>query len=138
MSDKPGSLDPEQAFDPAKHDELAEAIKKLSPEEAAFFLWKLEISVRKRKVQLTGYLVAMLIWLVGMVGALVIYGLSEGFIGYVFLIPFGLVGVTLWAFGKWAERISAQKPPPDLSLEGISSVNAKDESRAASAGNGVR
>ena len=137
MSDKPVPPDPEHAFDPGKHDQLAEAIKKLSPEEAAFFLWKLEISVRKRKIQLTGYLVAMLIWLIGMLGALVIYGTSDGFVGYVFLIPFGLVGVTLWAFGKWAERVSKQKPPTDLSLKGISSGNANDEPGAA-AGNRVR
>ena len=138
MSDKPCTPDPEHAFDPDKHDELAEAIKKLSPDEAAFFLWKLEISVRKRKIQLTGYLVAMLIWVVGMVGALVIYGLSDGFIGYVFLIPFAIVGATLWAFGKWAERVSAQKPPPELSLKGISSVDAKDPPGAHVARHGVR
>ena len=113
-----GVPDPEQAFDQAKHDELAEAIKKLNPQEAAFFLWKLEISVRKRKVQLTGYLVAMLIWLVGMLAALVIYGSVDGFIGYVFLVPFALVGATLWAFGKWAERIGRQKPPPEISVTG--------------------
>jgi hypothetical protein len=137
VSDKPGSPDPEHAFDPTKHDALAEAIKKLSPEEAAFFLWKLEISVRKRKLQLTGYLAAMLIWLVGMVAALVIYGTSDGFVGYVFLFPFALVGVTLWAFGKWAERVSAQKPPTEMSIKGISSGNANDEPGAASGG-GVR
>ncbi len=114
MSDQSGSPDPEAAFDPAKHDQLAEAIKQLSPDEAAFFLWKLEISVRKRKIQLTGYLAAMVTWIVGMVGALVFYGLSSGFVGWVFLVPFALVGGILWAFGKWAERVAAQKPPPDL------------------------
>ena len=114
MSEKPAAPNPEDAFDKDKHDELAEAIKKLSPEDAAFFLWKLEMSVRKRKLQLTGYLVAMLVWLVGMLGALVIYGSSSGFVGYVFLIPFGLVGVILWAFGKWTERLSKQQPPADI------------------------
>jgi hypothetical protein len=114
VSDKPAAPNPEDAFDKDKHDELAEAIKKLSPDEAAFFLWKLEISVRKRKVQLTGYLVAMVVWLVAMLGALVIYGGSTGFVGYVFLLPFAVVGVILWAFGKWAERLGKQQPPGDL------------------------
>lgn len=117
MTTKAGP-NPEDAFDPAKHDALTEAIKKLSPDEAAYFLWKLEVSVRRRKIQLTGYLVAMLIWLVGMIGALVIYGLSDGFVGYVFLAPFALVGVTLWAFGKWGEKIASQKPPPDIVVKG--------------------
>lgn len=116
MTDKPAAPNPEDAFDPAKQDELAAAIKKLKPEEAAFFLWKLETSVRKRKAQLTGYLVAMGVWLVAMLGALVIYGTTSGFVGYVFLIPFALVGVILWAFGKWADRIAARKPPPELTL----------------------
>ena len=60
----------------------------------------------------------MLVWLVGMIGALVIYGMSDGFVGYVFLAPFALVGVTLWAFGKWAEKVSKQKPPPDIVVKG--------------------
>lgn len=114
MSDKPAAPNPEDAFDKDKHDELAEAIKKLSPDEAAFFLWKLEISVRRRKIQLTGYLVAMVVWLVAMLGALVIYGSTSGFVGYVFLLPFAFVGVILWAFGKWAERLAKQQPPADL------------------------
>lgn len=116
MSEKPAAPNPEDAFDKDKHDELAEAIKKLSPDEAAFFLWKLEISVRRRKVQLTGYLVAMVVWLVAMLGALVIYGSTSGFVGYVFLLPFAFVGVILWAFGKWSERIAKQQPPADLAV----------------------
>lgn len=118
MSEQSVAPDPEHAFDPAKQDALAEAIKKLSPEEAAFFLWKLEISVRKRKIQLTGYLTAILIWLVGMLFALVYYGIAEGFVGWVFLVPFGLVGVTLWAFGRWADRVGNRKPPPEIVVKG--------------------
>lgn len=50
MSDQPGSPNPEHAFDPAKQDALMDAIKQLSPDEAAFFLGKLELSVKKRKI----------------------------------------------------------------------------------------
>jgi hypothetical protein len=108
----PRSADPrvhvEDAFDPAKHDELAAAVARLSPDEAAFFLRRLEAAVTKRKIQLTGYLVAMVVWLAGMVGALVYYGSVDGFVGWVFLVPFGLVGAVLWGFGRWAETV-AQK-----------------------------
>jgi hypothetical protein len=97
-----------KAFDANKHDELAAAVEKLSPEEAEFFLKRLEIALRKRKIQLTGYLVAMLVWLLGMVGALVYYGMSSGFVGWVFLAPFAIVGLVLWIFGRWANRIQSK------------------------------
>ncbi|HWO26689.1 MAG TPA: hypothetical protein VNO30_48500 [Kofleriaceae bacterium] len=108
----------EAVFDPRRHDELARAVAQLSPEEAAFFLKKLEAAVTKRKIQLTGYLVAMGVWLAAMFGALIYYGTHDGFIGWVFLVPFGFVGVILWWFGRRAERaaetirITGGPPPP--------------------------
>lgn len=95
-----------KAFKADKHEELARAIEKLSSEEAAFFLTKLEAAIKKRKIQITGYLVAMGIWLIGMMFALVYYGTYDGFVGWVFLLPFGLVGLTLFAFGKWSDRVA--------------------------------
>jgi hypothetical protein len=100
-----------QAFDAKKHEDLARAIEKLSSDEAAFFLHKLEMAIRKRKIQITGYLVAMAVWLVGMMFALAYTGMHDGFVGWVFIAPFGLVGLVLYAFGKWANRVS-QRPPP--------------------------
>jgi hypothetical protein len=103
----------EAAFDAKKHAELAEAIEQLSPDEAAFFLHKLEMALKKRKLQLVGYLAAMLVWLIGMVVALAYYGSVERgtFVGWVFLVPFAVVGAVLWAFGKWADRLGARPPP---------------------------
>ena len=94
-----------------KEAELEEAIKKLPPEEAALLLKNLERALTKRKIQLTGYLVAMVVWLIGMLAALVIYGSVSGFVGYVFVAPFALVGLTLWMFGKWADKYSLPKAP---------------------------
>ena len=103
-----------KAFDKDKHVELARAIEKLSPEEATYFLGKLEIAIKKRKVQITGYLVAMGVWVVGMVFALAFFGTHDGFVGWVFLAPFALVGVVLWGFGKIAERLGQLgDAPPD-------------------------
>jgi hypothetical protein len=96
----------EDVFDPRKHDDLAKAVARLSPDEAAFFLARLEAAVTKRKIQLTGYLVAMAVWLAGMLGALVYYGSRDGFVGWVFLVPFALVGVVLWGFGRRSERVA--------------------------------
>lgn len=100
-----------QAFKADKHEDLARAIEKLTPEEAAFFIEKLEAAVKKRKIQLFGYLVAMLVWLLGMVAGLIWYGTHDGFVGWVFLIPFGLVGAVLWGFGTWADKVGAKAAP---------------------------
>ncbi len=103
-----------KAFDKDKHVELARAIEKLSPHEASYFLGKLEIAIKKRKLQITGYLVAIGVWLIGMVFALVYFGTHDGFVGWVFLAPFGLVGVVLWGFGKIANRLDQiDVAPPD-------------------------
>jgi hypothetical protein len=107
----------EQAFDPKQQDVVARAIEQLSPEEATYFLDKLERAIRKRKIQLGGYLAAMVVWLFGMVWALFYYGAQpEGtFVGWVFIIPFGAVGLVLVLFGKWAERASrAPAAPPQV------------------------
>lgn len=104
----------DDAFDVSKQDAVEEAIKQLSREEAALFLHQLEMKLRKRKLQLAGYLVAMGLWLAGMLAALVVYGTASGFVGWVFLLPFALVGVTLWVFGKWGEKVGNTPPPPDL------------------------
>ena len=111
MAELPNADD---AFDASKQDAVAEAIKNLSREEAALFLFHLESKYQKRKLQLTGYLAAMLLWLGGMLFALYIFGSSSGFVGWVFLVPFALVGVTLLVFGKLADRMGNRKPPPDL------------------------
>jgi hypothetical protein len=105
-----------QAFDPKKHEDLARAIEKLSPDQAAFFLHKLEMAIRKRKIQITGYLVAMGVWLIGMMFALAYYGMQSGFVGWVFLAPFGFVGLVLYVFGKWADAVG-KTPVPDKAAE---------------------
>jgi len=106
--------DPDDAFDPKKQDAVAAAIANLSPEEKQLFLFQLEMKLRQRKLMLTGYIAAIFVWLAGMIGALAYFGMHEGFIGWVFLVPFGIVGVILWAFGKLANKVGSRRPPPEL------------------------
>jgi len=68
----------DKAFDPKQQDVVAKAIEQLSPEEAGYFLDKLERAIRKRKIQLGGYLAAMVVWLFGIVWALFYYGVTLG------------------------------------------------------------
>jgi hypothetical protein len=101
-----------KAFDRKQsHEELARAIAQLNPDEAAFFLHKLEMALRKRKIQLTGYLVAMVAWLVGMTLALIYFGMSDASTVWAFIAPFGIVGLILYGFGAWAERVGNRPPP---------------------------
>ena len=110
-----------KAFDKdAKDDEIKAAIAALSPEEAQFFLHKLEAAFKKRKMQLTGYLVAIAVWLLGMVGALAYFGTHDGFVGWVFLMPFALVGVILYVFGRISNRIGAAAQVPKASIASAS------------------
>lgn len=101
-----------KAFDKDKHEELARAVENLTPDEAEFFVAKLEAALRKRKLQLTGYLVAMLVWVLGMMLALAYFGTHAGFMGWVFLLPFGVVGAVLYGFGRWATRVGNRVVPP--------------------------
>ncbi|HEY1813212.1 MAG TPA: hypothetical protein VGG74_12765 [Kofleriaceae bacterium] len=93
--------------------DLESAIAELDPEAAQHFLKKLEAAFRKRKIMLSGYLVAIVSWVVGMVFALAYFGVAHGFVAWVFMVPFGIVGAILYGFGAWANRVgrSADKPP---------------------------
>jgi hypothetical protein len=99
-----------KAFGAGSEADLADLIGKLDPVEADFFLRKLEAALRKRKIMLSGYIVAMVAWLVGMVCALAYFGMASGFTGWVFLVPFLIVGVILWIFGGLAERAGRMAP----------------------------
>ena len=102
-----------QAFDArSRQEDLVRAIAQLKPDEAAFFLHRLEAALRKRKIQLSGYLVAMVAWLVGMTLALMYFGMNDLSAAWAFIVPFGAVGAILYGFGTWANRVGS-RPPPD-------------------------
>jgi len=96
-----------EALDPKKEDDVAKAISQLSPEEAAHFVALLERAIKRRRIQLIGYLISLVVLLVGMFFALAYYGAAEegSFVGWVFLLPFIAVGAIFYAFGRWANRI---------------------------------
>lgn len=100
------------AFDAGSKVDLVQLLKELPPEQAAYYVAKLEAAYKKRKLQLSGYLVALVAWLVAMVMALAYFGSNDGFTGWVFLVPFGIVGLVLWGFGRWADVVGESVGPP--------------------------
>ena len=109
----------EAAFDKGSQVDLAKLLLELPPEQAAYYLAKLEAAYKKRRLQLSGYLIAIVSWLVAMLMALAYYGSNDGFTGWVFLIPFLIVGLVIWGFGRWAEVVGKSVgPPPEATPAG--------------------
>lgn len=94
------------ALDPKNEDHVAEAIKQLSPEEAAHFVALLEKAIHRRRIQLFGYLVSLVVFLISSWFALAYFAAAdEGeFTMWVFFIPFLLVALIFWSFGRWSNR----------------------------------
>ncbi|MEZ4359804.1 MAG: hypothetical protein R3B48_06455 [Kofleriaceae bacterium] len=95
-------------------DAIAEAVQKLKPEEAEYFLHKLERAIARRRMQLLGYLAALGVWAVTMFFALAYYGAAgpESFRAWALTLPFAAVGVVLWIMGGLADRVGRAPPRP--------------------------
>lgn len=115
-----------KAFEASKHDELLKMFQELPPEVSAYYIVKLEATLKMRKLQLTGYLVALVVWLAGMVGALAYFGATEGFSGWIFLVPFALVGAILWLFGKWSAAVGNALGEPPEAVKKVQAAKASD------------
>ncbi len=103
-----GSELAEEALEPdADHKSIEERIAELSPEEAEMFAMILEITMKRRRFMLVGYILALAVALLGMVWALYMYGSRTPgtFIGWVFLVPPGLAAVIIILFGRWTKKI---------------------------------
>ncbi len=101
--------------DPAFQTEIEQAIRELPPDRAAELVAMLEASVRRRRIELYGYLLAAVVVIVGMIGALLIMGSVEDgrFVGWVFLVPLALAGLVMTVVGKRAKAgAPTTKPKP--------------------------
>ncbi len=89
------------------HPDLEKELKSLSPDEAAMFLLLVEQALKKRRVQLAGYVLVLFCMVGGMLFSLYVYGNREPgeFVGWVFLIPFLLSGAVLLIFGRWSKSL---------------------------------
>lgn len=100
--------------DPAFQADIEKAVRELPPERAAELVAMLEASMRRRKLELIGYLAAAAIVVVGMVGALIVMGSGDGgtFLGWVFLLPLALAGLVMWLVGKKARAGQPKRASP--------------------------
>lgn len=99
----------EQLADPAFRERIEQAIGALPPEKAAELVALLEASIRRRKVELIGYIAAAVVLLIGMVIAMYTYGRAAHgqFIGWVFLVPLAAAGVIMIGVARWAAQREA-------------------------------
>jgi len=90
---------------PGSDADLANALAKLSPEDAAMFMKALDMTMRRRRLLMLGYGASLLALVGGLLTALYVYGTREPgtFAGWVFLVPFAAVGLILYTFGRLAK-----------------------------------
>lgn len=100
--------------------ELEEKLRDLDPEQIKIFILALGAAMRKRRILLVGYLTALLCVVMGMGFAVIVWANHEPgtFIGWVFFVPFGLAGSTLWVFGKLAGRIQVKVGDVQIDTKG--------------------
>ena len=120
---------------PEEERAVTEAIQKLSPADAEMFLHKLERAIAKRRIQLWGYLMALLVWAVAMFFSLAFYGAADphSFRSWIFAMPFLGIGLVLYLFGALAER--AGKAPPKVPFRTVENQPANSAAPAPPASN---
>ena len=91
----------------ADPESIEDQLKELTPEQAAMFVRILEITMKRRRIMLLGYLSALFALVIGVVWALYMYGTHERgtFIGWVFMVPLASAALLIWFFGRWSKRI---------------------------------
>lgn len=91
--------------------DMEKELAQLTPEQAELFLRALELTMKKRKMMLYGYLTALVVIVGGSIGALYVWAAyrQSVFITWVFLVPFACAGGLIILFGKAARRIGKTK-----------------------------
>lgn len=106
--------------------DLEEILANLTTEEAEMFLSALELTMRKRRVQLLGYLAALFCLVVGLGWAFWMYGRRDpgDFMGWAFLIPPAAAGLALYGFGKLARSL---KPSREIKMPEGAKAGGEEE-----------
>jgi hypothetical protein len=85
--------------EPPKDDE------ELTPEVKAAFAMVVERLEKRRRIKLTAYLLALVVMLGGLVGALLYMAAApKQFRGWALFLPLLFTGFIFWIFGRWEKR----------------------------------
>ncbi len=78
----------------------------LPPEVKEAFTLVVRRLEKRRKINLAGYLLALVVMITGLVGGLAYMGgAAKGeFRGWILVVPLALIGLIFWVFGRWAKR----------------------------------
>jgi hypothetical protein len=77
----------------------------ITPEVREAFMKTVARIEKRRKIRLWGYFLALVVMIVGLLASLYYMGLApHEFRGWAFLVPIAVVGLILWAFGRWSRR----------------------------------
>jgi hypothetical protein len=79
--------------------------EQLTPEVKAAFAMIVTRLEKRRKINLAAYLLALVTMIVGLVGGILFMAAApHTFRGWIFFVPFAIIGVIFWVFGRWAKR----------------------------------
>jgi hypothetical protein len=92
--------------------EIGAKLAELDPAQAALFIQALELTMRKRRAMLMGYLIVLVVIIVGQLAAVVVWAAlgPGGFRGWVFLVPIAAAGLVLLTFGRLVRRLQPRPP----------------------------
>jgi hypothetical protein len=97
---KPSSAGPPAApaVPPGPDDEL-------TPEVKQAFAMVVERIEKRRKIKLMAYLLALVVMVFGLIGALLFMAAGPGrFRGWALFLPLLATGCIFWGFGRWEKR----------------------------------
>lgn len=93
-------------IDPRDPVAMAALLKQLTPAQTDAFLGRLERIMLKKKVQAWGYLLAALVFALGVLVALTYWALVQTWASVMLMVvPVALAALVLIGFGKWAKRL---------------------------------
>ncbi|MBK9069970.1 MAG: hypothetical protein IPL79_03035 [Myxococcales bacterium] len=109
MAAKPTSEQPPTRkldVDPRDPVAMAALLKQLTPAQTDAFLGRLERIMLKKKVQAWGYLLAALVFALGVMVGLTYWALVQTWASVMLMVvPVALAALVLIGFGKWANRL---------------------------------
>ena len=96
---------------------MADGEVKIPQEQIDALFAAIDRMQRLRNIMLLGYLLAIVVLIGGQIAAFIIVARNKGtFMGWVYLVPFALVGALLWGFGRLVRR-PGKNPTKDRSAE---------------------